>query len=82
MIWKNSKLFFPTPRRLYSPTMSRFKDFHSRLRFLLKKYSFKPFVEVEPGDIVCDVGAYLGEFSLAVGDIASKIIAMDRGWKY
>lgn len=33
--------------------------------------------EIEPGDVVVDVGAYLGQFSLYAAETASKVIAID-----
>jgi len=42
-----------------------------------QKYTYKNFVEVKKGDIVCDVGAFIGEFTLSIADIASKIILFE-----
>lgn len=33
--------------------------------------------EIEPGDVVVDVGAYLGQFSLHAAETASRVIAID-----
>ncbi|WP_233745344.1 FkbM family methyltransferase, partial [Halobacterium bonnevillei] len=33
--------------------------------------------EIDPGDVVVDVGAYLGQFSLYAAETASKVIAID-----
>jgi len=71
--WKNCALYIPSPMRI-----SAFPNgLESRLNDLHKKYTFRPFVEVEKGDVVCDVGAYIGEFSLAIADKADKILAIE-----
>lgn len=33
--------------------------------------------EIEPGDVVVDVGAYVGQFSLHAAETASKVVAID-----
>lgn len=42
-----------------------------------QKYTLPGFVDVGPGDIVVDVGAFVGAFSLAVSPISSNIIACE-----
>ena len=71
--WKSRALYVPSTVRV---TMLA-KGLEHRFKDLLKKYSFNPFVEVKKGDVVCDVGAYIGEFSLAILDKADKILAIE-----
>jgi FkbM family methyltransferase len=40
-------------------------------------YSYPGFVEVDRRDIVVDIGAYVGSFTLYASSIASKVIAVD-----
>ena len=44
---------------------------------VFRKYSYEGFVEVEQGDTVMDIGAFIGEFSRAAGEIADRIIAIE-----
>lgn len=44
---------------------------------VLRKYTYPDFVEVESGDIVVDVGAFIGEFSRAAGEIGERIVAIE-----
>lgn len=71
--WKKSELYVPSPKRimLYS------EGLEARFNRLIKKYSYHPYVEVKKGDVVCDVGAYIGEFSLAISNKADKIYAFE-----
>lgn len=71
--WKSCALYILSPRRI----LMLAKGLESRFNDLLKKYTFSPFVEVKKGDVVCDVGAYIGEFSLAIADKADKILAIE-----
>ena len=43
----------------------------------LDRYTLDGFVEVENGDIVIDIGAFLGEFSLPAAKIADNVIAIE-----
>lgn len=43
----------------------------------LNVYNYRGFVEVEKGDIVCDIGAHIGEFALLISNLASKIICFE-----
>ncbi len=47
-----------------------------RIASILNKYEFGP-VRVEPGDVVIDVGANIGEFSRAVAGCAGQVISVD-----
>jgi len=47
------------------------------LRMMENIYTYEGFVEVEKGDIIVDVGAYVGAFSIAASKDASKIFAID-----
>lgn len=44
---------------------------------VLQKYTLPGFVEVESGDTVVDVGAFIGEFSKRAGEIGDRIIAVE-----
>jgi len=44
---------------------------------VLRKYTLSGFVEVEPGDTVVDVGAFVGEFSRSAGEIGDRIVAVE-----
>jgi len=43
----------------------------------LETYSYSDEIAPEPGDFVVDIGAFVGQFSLAVSDIASKVISIE-----
>jgi FkbM family methyltransferase len=40
-------------------------------------YTLKGFVTVEPGDVVVDVGSFVGEFSVAAAELASSVVAIE-----
>jgi FkbM family methyltransferase len=44
---------------------------------VLQKYSSSEFVEVERGDTVVDVGAFIGEFSRPAGEIGDRVVAVE-----
>jgi len=67
--WENRVFYMPSPSCMWI-LKNGLKERFDKLR---EKYSFKPFVQVRRGDVVCDVGAYIGEFSLAIADKAKKI---------
>jgi len=46
---------------------------NSKLSNVRNRYSSTDFVEVSPGDIVADVGGYVGEFALSVAQDAKRI---------
>lgn len=46
-------------------------------RKILEKYTYSPFVEVKEGDVVCDVGAFIGEYTLSVADKARLVISIE-----
>ncbi|QCC51769.1 FkbM family methyltransferase [Halapricum salinum] len=50
-------------------------DRHKQM--LSEMYSYEGFVEVEKGDVVVDVGAYIGTFSLVATKKAKKVVAID-----
>lgn len=41
------------------------------------KYAYGPFVEVNRGDVVFDVGAFIGGFTLSIAKKASKVISIE-----
>jgi len=47
------------------------------LRMMESIYTYEGFVEVEKGDVIVDVGAYVGAFSIAASKDASRIFAID-----
>jgi FkbM family methyltransferase len=49
------------------------RTIQSKLVDTRKRYSLSEFVEVTPGDIVVDVGGYIGEFALSVARDASMV---------
>lgn len=63
----SQRFFTPNPRRAVSYTRQK----------MMEKYTLKPFVDVDKGDIVFDVGAFIGGFTLAVVDKASKVFAIE-----
>ncbi len=64
----------PTPR-----TAIRFsqQDVCTRLSFARDKYQHSGFVVVEEGDVVVDIGAFIGEFSLSVASDANNVLAIE-----
>jgi len=64
----------PTPR-----TAIRFsqQDVSTRLSFARDKYQHSGFVVVEEGDVVVDIGAFIGEFSLSVASDANNVLAIE-----
>ncbi len=46
-------------------------------RSMIEKYTFKPFVDIELGDVVFDIGSFIGGFTLAVASKASKVVAIE-----
>jgi FkbM family methyltransferase len=69
---KNFEWFIPSPRVAYLYA----HGLETRLGEVERKYSHPP-VEVERGDIVCDVGAYVGDFSVAVARKADRVFAFE-----
>jgi FkbM family methyltransferase len=45
--------------------------------FKYNRYNLQGFCEIEPNDVVVDIGAFLGEFSIAASDIANRVIAVE-----
>lgn len=45
--------------------------------WLRRKYCLPGFVEVQPGDVVVDCGAYVGGFSLSASRVASQVHAFE-----
>lgn len=45
--------------------------------WLTRKYALPGFVEVEPGDVVVDCGAYVGGFSLGAASLARQLFAFE-----
>jgi FkbM family methyltransferase len=41
------------------------------------KYTLSGFVEVEDGDTVVDVGAFIGEFAMFAGGVGSRVVAVE-----
>lgn len=75
VIKERDEQFFVPPSSI---SINRFSDgINSRLEGVFEKYSFEPYVKVEKGDIVCDVGAFIGEFSISVAKEAGQIIAFE-----
>ena len=62
----------PTPLDAHHGTKEHKKE-------LKEIYTYKEFVEIEKGDVVVDVGAYVGAFSLLASNKASKVLAIDPG---
>lgn len=44
---------------------------------VLQKYSLPGFVEVERGDTIVDVGAFIGEFARPAGEIGDRVVAVE-----
>jgi len=53
------------------------KTIESRLSFALQKYCLPGFVEVDNDDFVVDIGAFIGEFTLAVADKADHVLPIE-----
>lgn len=63
------EIYFPRPLPMvkYSHIIYGYEE------LLHRKYTLPGFVQVEPGDIVIDCGAYVGGFSLSAAKIASAV---------
>lgn len=71
--------------RLTAPLV-RIRDFEhgdgaGTIKTRVEKYKMAGFVEVEDDDVVIDVGAFIGAFSLGTADRAKKVIAVEPGEK-
>lgn len=44
---------------------------------VIEKYTLPGFVEVEAGDSVVDVGAFIGEFAMFAGDVGARVVAVE-----
>lgn len=68
-------------KKIYLPSSLRADRFangiDARLNRKLDTYTLPSRVEVKRGDVVCDVGAHLGEFTLAVADLAGEVFAFE-----
>ena len=74
-MWKAWK---PFRRDFYFPVLHQ----HVRAKeesYLYKRrqYSCDDFVEVDPDDVVFDIGTFLGQYSLGVADRCEKVIALE-----
>lgn len=71
---KNRKLFIP-------PALNSFSRFsngiNNRIKNVYRKYTFSPYVEIEKGDVICDVGAFIGEFSIISAQKGRQVIAFE-----
>lgn len=68
-----AELTFPRPVPLVKLALISF----GYEQWLQRKYSLPGFVEVRPGDIVVDCGAYVGGFALSAAKIASSVYAFE-----
>lgn len=68
-----AELTFPRPVPLVKLALITF----GYEQWLQRKYSLPGFVEVRPGDIVVDCGAYVGGFALSAAKIASSVYAFE-----
>lgn len=72
----------PDGKHIYFAERSRFRLYHylngvdRRICDILDKYTHE-MVRVEKGDFVIDIGANVGEYSIAVSDYASDVLAFD-----
>jgi FkbM family methyltransferase len=69
-VQNNSKIFIPT-------IMEYHRVQRLRQSKTLRKYMFEPHVVLNRDDVVLDVGAYIGEFSLLAARKARKVIAVE-----
>lgn len=67
------EIAFPRPVPLVKLALITF----GYVEWLRRKYSLPGFVEVQPGDIVVDCGAYVGGFSLSAASIAAEVHAFE-----
>lgn len=68
---RNESIFLSDPRqitRVIGPGMDG---------RVVDKYSYESTVAVEPGDVVVDVGAFIGEFARGVGRLADRVLAVE-----
>jgi FkbM family methyltransferase len=70
---ERGSFYLSDPRQI-----TRFVGIGARMRGrVLRKYSMPDLVEVENGDTVVDVGAFIGEFARPAGEIGERIVAVE-----
>jgi FkbM family methyltransferase len=69
------KIHFSENVSMYAPKLGRFPRYNWNGK--TGKHSLEGFVEVEDGDTVLDVGAFVGEFTLPTANIADRVIAVE-----
>lgn len=70
---KDGEIAFPRPLPLVKLALVAF----GYVEWLQRKYCLPGFVEVQPGDVVIDCGAYVGGFALGVAEIAAQVHAFE-----
>jgi FkbM family methyltransferase len=69
---------FSTRRRTHVPVIwDAKKGTRGQVQKMKEVYTSEGFVEVEEGDVVVDVGAYIGTFTLVAARDASRVVAVD-----
>jgi FkbM family methyltransferase len=68
-ISNNTRLCTPDPRNAY--------DYNKYRKNIYKRFTYEGFVEFESDDTVVDVGSFVGGYTLAVANSASKVIAVE-----
>jgi FkbM family methyltransferase len=71
-IWTPNETYYTSKNR---HLIDRGSKFRQQSKF--SRYTLEGFVEVEEGDTVLDVGAFLGEFSLPAAEKADYVIAIE-----
>lgn len=70
---RGSEIAFPRPVPMVKLALIVF----GYEQWLQRKYSLPGFVEVRPGDVVVDCGAYVGGFALSAGKVAAEVHAFE-----
>ena len=70
---RDREIAFPRPVPMVKLTIITF----GYEEWLQRKYCLPGFVEVQPGDVVVDCGAYVGGFSLSAAKIAAELHAFE-----
>lgn len=62
---------------VWYPTVKHGTRVASASRRKFDRYSYPEFVTPDEGDVIIDVGAFVGEFTMAIAEVAEKVVAIE-----